>query len=189
MANPVACLTLALAVALCALPLRAQEPTAFERFQIAVAKYASLHHKLERYLPPVTNFTDPDEAERSMVAMAAALRRARSIAAEGELFDGPIAMAFRDVLGIRARENYECRKALVEALSLEPAQAGRSMSVNDTFPWAASRLLPSCLQDGLPDLPIELQYRLVGMDLMLVDLHAGLIVDVLRSAVPDATTR
>jgi hypothetical protein len=38
-------------------------------------------------------------------------------------------------------------------------------------------------------LPVELQYRLVGTHLMLVDLHAGLIVDVLRKAVPETSTR
>jgi hypothetical protein len=172
---------------MCTWPLRAQEPAAFERFQIAVAKYVSLHHKLERYLPPVINFTDPDEAERSMKSMAAALRRARSLAGEGEIFGGEIAMTFREVLRTRGLEDDECQRALAD-WPLEP-QAGVSVTVNDAFPWAASRSLPSCLREGLPELPVELQYRLVGTHLMLVDLHAGLIVDVLRKAVPETSTR
>ncbi len=48
-------------------------------------------------------------------------------------------------------------------------------------------MLPSCVRDALPELPIELQYRVVGADLVLVDLHANLIVDVLRGAFPQAT--
>ena len=37
---------------------------------------------------------------------------------------------------------------------------------------------------ALPPLPHELQYRFVGRDLVLVDTHADLVVDILRNAVP-----
>jgi hypothetical protein len=33
-------------------------------------------------------------------------------------------------------------------------------------------------------LPAELEYRFVGRDLVLVDSHAGLVVDVLPDALP-----
>jgi hypothetical protein len=40
-----------------------------------------------------------------------------------------------------------------------------------------------CVLNALPALPDELQYRLIGHDLALVDLHADLVVDILRDAV------
>ncbi len=40
-----------------------------------------------------------------------------------------------------------------------------------------------CVLDALPRLPHELQYRFVGRDLVLVDTHADLVVDILRNAV------
>jgi hypothetical protein len=36
----------------------------------------------------------------------------------------------------------------------------------------------------LPDLPPELEYRLVGSSLILPDVKANLIVDILRDVVP-----
>ena len=59
--------------------------------------------------------------------------------------------------------------------------------MNDAFPWGMSRILPTCIEDALPVLPVELQYRIVGADLVLVDLHANLIVDILRDALPEFT--
>jgi hypothetical protein len=39
-----------------------------------------------------------------------------------------------------------------------------------------------CVLEALPTLPPELQYRIVGDTLVLIDVHAGLIVDLLPHA-------
>ena len=46
-----------------------------------------------------------------------------------------------------------------------------------------------CVIQALPELPPELQYRIVGTDLILIDVHASLIVDILPSALGWATER
>ena len=46
----------------------------------------------------------------------------------------------------------------------------------ETFPGRLLRLLP--------DLPPELEYRIVGRHLMLRDVNANLIVDIIRDVVP-----
>jgi hypothetical protein len=38
---------------------------------------------------------------------------------------------------------------------------------------------------GLPELPGELEYRFLGRDLLLVDVLANLVVDVLHDALPE----
>jgi hypothetical protein len=35
--------------------------------------------------------------------------------------------------------------------------------------------------DALPPLPSELQYRMVGGDLVLIDVHASVVVDILTN--------
>jgi hypothetical protein len=40
---------------------------------------------------------------------------------------------------------------------------------------------------ALPPLPPELQYRFVGRDLILWDIHSGLIVDFLPDAIRETT--
>ena len=42
---------------------------------------------------------------------------------------------------------------------------------------------PSLLR-RLPPLPLELEYRFVGTSLLIVDVRAGLIVDLLEAALP-----
>jgi len=41
-----------------------------------------------------------------------------------------------------------------------------------------------CIIEALPPLPDELQYRTLGRDLVLVDVHANLVLDILREALP-----
>jgi hypothetical protein len=171
-------------------PTWAQQPAetaAVERFHIAVNKYVSLHRQLERYLPPPIDFTDPREAERSMRAMAEALRRARRFVGEGNIFLDEIATSIRHALAFAMHHaDPECQRVLGDVLAV-PQLSVWSETVNDAFPWAMSRMLPPCIEDALPELPVELQYRAVGADLVLVDLHANLIVDILRDALPEFT--
>jgi hypothetical protein len=171
-------------------PIWAQDPAeagAAEPFRIAVTKYVSMHRQFERYLPPPIDFTDRREAERSMREMAEALRRARRFVGEGNIFLGEIAISIRGALASAVRNaDPECQRALGDVLAV-PQLSVWSETVNDAFPWAMSRMLPPCIEDALPELPVELQYRVVGADLVLVDLHANLIVDILRDALPEFT--
>jgi hypothetical protein len=57
--------------------------------------------------------------------------------------------------------------------------------VNGAFPWAIGSAMFPCVTTALPPLPPELQYRVVGRDLVLIDLHANLIVDILPFALTD----
>ena len=61
------------------------------------------------------------------------------------------------------------------------------LRVNDTFPWVLAVAMVPCVIGALPPLPPELQYRIVGDDLMLIDIHASLIVDILPGALTDLT--
>ena len=64
------------------------------------------------------------------------------------------------------------------------------LAVNGDMPWRFSSAVPACIVEALPPLPPELQYRFVGPDLVLVDVHASLIVDILRdAAIPFDTIR
>jgi hypothetical protein len=58
------------------------------------------------------------------------------------------------------------------------------VTVNEAFPAGVAVLRPPKLVGALPPLPAELEYRVVGRDLALVDLRANLVVDVLRRALP-----
>ena len=59
------------------------------------------------------------------------------------------------------------------------------LTVNMTYP---SKLplatVPAKLLRALPDLPPELEYRIVGRSLLLRDVKANIVVDFVRDAVP-----
>ena len=60
--------------------------------------------------------------------------------------------------------------------------------VNAEYPAGRSiPLMPTCLLLALPALPPELQYAFVGRDLILRDVHAGLIVDIVPRAIAKTT--
>jgi hypothetical protein len=59
------------------------------------------------------------------------------------------------------------------------------LKVNDSYPPDLPlTTMPPTLLQLLPPLPQQLEYRIVGRDLVLLDLKANLIVDVVRQALP-----
>jgi len=165
----------------------AQLARSVDAFDDNVAAYVALHHQVERFLPPQRNFTDPEEG----LAYAAALRHAicavRPNAREGDIFaPGAVELRRRVRYALRA-SGIEVRDLLVEMVD-DTAAGARQPVVNEQFSWALGNLMPAVVIEALPALPDELQFRLVGGDLVLVDIHAALVVDILRHALPGDTT-
>ncbi len=63
----------------------------------------------------------------------------------------------------------------------EPVQL--RLTVNDSYPAAVPlQSTPPTLLDNLPRLPPEMEYRITGRNLILLDTGANLVVDILRGA-------
>ena len=59
------------------------------------------------------------------------------------------------------------------------------VDINTVYPTTLPlATFPPLLLRKLPDLPPELEYRIVGRSLILRDVKANLIVDILRDVVP-----
>jgi hypothetical protein len=56
--------------------------------------------------------------------------------------------------------------------------------VNEPPPWEIDNVVQLPLLRDLPLLPGELEYQLVGRELVLVDVPSNLVVDVIRAALP-----
>jgi hypothetical protein len=150
-----------------------------------VDEYVALHWRLEAPLPPEVITTDPEGLFAPRRALAAAIRTARADARQGDIFSPPADRYFRvlvadalkkggikDMLAIVEEENSVHVPARVNA----DYPAGRSIS-----------MMPPCLLAALPRLPEELRYAFVGRDLILWDVHAGLIVDFVPRVIPETT--
>jgi hypothetical protein len=57
--------------------------------------------------------------------------------------------------------------------------------VNDAYPEKRPvTTVPPTILLALPKLPNEVEYRIVGRDLLLLDVRANLVVDLIREAMP-----
>jgi hypothetical protein len=155
------------------------------RFQQAVDAYLVLRASVARTLPPLDLSPDVETLRLASAALAAAIRTARPFAAEGDILN-PAAAA---VLRRRVRallDDPAC--PLAEVLAADSLDDQRPLPprpiVHDRFDWSRASFMPSCLLRVLPALPDELQYRFVQRDLVLVDIDADLVVDVLTDALP-----
>lgn len=163
-------------------PASQNAPTPLSQFKDAIRDYTKLHRRLERQLPPLRAASDAATIFESSDALASALRTARARAREGDIFTPEVSALLRT----RIREALEARGYLPDELiaaNLEEADDDAPLpAVNGPFPWLRGAAMWPSVIEALPWLPEELQYRIVGRDLVLVDVHANLVVDILREA-------
>jgi hypothetical protein len=119
--------------------------------------------------------------------LASAIRDARPQARPAEIFNPVVAANFRARINYALRDR-DRRERVVRLLTEveededERPPAGWVPTVNGTLDWFATGGTPPSIIKALPDLPGELQYRFVGLDLILLDVDANLIVDILPAA-------
>jgi hypothetical protein len=154
-------------------------------FYSAVEGYVALHRAAERSVPELEISSDARKIHHAIERMRNAMRAARPLAQPGDILDPEAA----DLLRARIRETLAVRGYTTAAIlhsqrdaDVEPAPG--PPAVNAEFPWAQGSSLPACLFAVLPTLPPELQFRLLERDLVLVDTHASLVVDVVTDALP-----
>jgi nucleotide-binding universal stress UspA family protein len=159
---PLASLTLALTLtAGGAAQVRFNDTDAIVHFQRTVDGYAFLHRQVERRLGMAHH------APPGSDAMAIAMREARPGAMPGQLLTPDVVPVIRLAL-TRAARAADCGP---------PRVSGSAAHVHDSAD--RTEPLPPCLLDALPRLPAELEFRWSGDALVLVDTHAGLVVDLI----------
>jgi len=185
-AGLLAAVSIVVAAASSAQPLR-MESDGILQFTRAAEEYTFMHRRLERRLPVLEVSADTATIRRAIDAMAAAIRAERSDARQGDLFNPAAETTIRVRVANALRSHGLTPLDVRVAERAQGADAGAAvLRVNGTFPWALGTAMFSCVLEALPPIPPELQYRLVGRDLVLIDVHASLIVDVLPLALGES---
>jgi hypothetical protein len=150
-----------------------------------VDDYVGLHRRLERSLPPQVVTGDLAALFLPRATLALAMRKARADARQGDIFSPAMARYFRIVIADALTQGQiENMLAIVG----DDNDVRRPPQVNADYPAGRSiPFMPTCLLEALPPLPPELEYRFVGRDLILWDVHAGLIVDFVPNAIRETT--
>ena len=150
-----------------------------------VAAYAELRQRVDAVFPPWKVTDDVDSIFRRRASLASAIRAERPNAQQGDIFDPIVAFAMRGLVADALR-NIDV-ELMLEGLYEEcEMPAGYRPQVNAGYPAWATQEMPFVLLTTLPGLPAGIQYRLIDHDLLLWDVDANVIVDVLPDALPRA---
>lgn len=156
---------------------------ALQQWTLGVEAYMVLRDQAAQAVPPLRASPSPKEILAASAALASEIRARRSGAQAGELFTFEVRRTFRKQIA-RAITQHQILVADLLAELQGEVFANSAPVVNERFPWQLCAALPPRLLAALPVLPAELQYRSLGRDLVLFDLDASLVVDILPEAIP-----
>jgi hypothetical protein len=150
-------------------------------FHKRIQAYIAIHNTAEGQVPNLGNTSDPAKISDREAALGRAIQALRPEAKAGDIF-APEEQPYliKIVRDDFAKRSAKARKALVQELP-----KNMKVDVNMVYPTSLPlETFPGQLLRLLPDLPPELEYRIVGHHLLLRDVKANLIVDIIRDVVP-----
>ena len=166
------------------LPPFVLEERVFDDFDRRVTRYVRLHRRLERALPPEHLFADAGDMCMAVEALHTAIVEARPNARAGGFFTPPVAHLLTLRLRRAITANAYTPAEVLAAINVGRVPGMRRPEVNDRLPRVSNIEIWPALRAVLPVLPKELTFRFVDRDLVLWDVHADLILDVLENALP-----
>jgi hypothetical protein len=163
----------------------ARDHAALAAFEGSVRDYIALHRRLARLTAPLQVTADPAQLRGAIDALGDEIRRARYAAQRGDTFSAAVADVFRRRIQ-RALWDLDVT-ALMAEMEEDASPRAPKPVVNGSFPWSSGNAIWPSVLAALPELPEELEYRFVGADLVLIDVPANLVVDILEGALtPDS---
>jgi hypothetical protein len=155
---------------------------ALEAMLQRVNDYVAVHKKLEETLPKLPKEASPEEIDRHQRALSRLMQEARRGAKPGDIFTSDSQAVVKRLL---ARVFGGPDGAALRASIMDENPGTVKPAVNGRYPDSVplSTVPPQVLQ-GLPKLPDEMEFRFIGNHLILMDVHAHIIVDLIANALP-----
>jgi len=158
---------------------------ASKEFQAKVQDYVALHKKAANSVPSVPkNVSDPTSTAKHEQGLAQAIRALRPTAKRGDIFTPAVQKMVAGIVKTKLDAN-----ARAVILGDGNPRTGESpspvdLAINASYPSSApvSTMPPSLLM-ALPTLPPEVEFRFVGHTLILRDVQANIIVDLMPNAI------
>ena len=163
----------------------AMDARALAQFGTAVEQYVLLHRRLERALPPEQMFDDPEDMFAARDALRTAIIDARPGARQGAFFTPGVGQMIRAHLDAAIAEHHHDPAEILAAINEERLPGMPEPEVNKEYPWGIGSAMWPTLLRALPPLPGELEYRFSDRTLVLIDVHANLVLDILEHALPE----
>ncbi len=160
-----------------------EDAAGFKEFTDRVQEYVKLHKGVEATLPPLKPTDLPEMIAAHQQALARKIREARPRARRGDIFTPKADQAFRRAMRREFQGSHaaHARATIQQGAPLKEVR----LQVNQPYPEAAPyTTVPPTLLLKLPKLPDEVAYRIADRDLVLLDVKANLVVDLIPKAIP-----
>ena len=152
---------------------------ATKQFLDRIQAYVDFHNGVEKTVPSLRETPKPEEIAAREKALAEALIKARPNPKEGDFF----IESYRPILLRIIREDLAKRSAADRRALIVELPKGVKVGVNQVYPTTLPlATFPGNLLKALPELPDIFEYRIVGRDLILLDVKGNVVVDVVRNA-------
>jgi hypothetical protein len=158
------------------------DAAALEDFGKRIDAYMKVHSEAKGDGPRLKESEHAGEIKAAQETLAANIRKLRANAKAGDIFTPAIRARFRALMypELRGEDGRDARAVLKDDA---PRTSAVVMKVNAPYVADTKATTPSNLLANLPMLPEELQYRVVGRHLVLIDVDANLIVDFVPNAI------
>lgn len=163
----------------------AKAVVAYNEFDTRLKEYHQVQTKAEASLPPLGTRASAEEITAHKNALAKKIREARPNAKQGDIFTPEVSKRIREFFRVqfkgRSKEAKLVRNTLREAEQLKDIRLRVGMAYPEKLPFET---VPAGLLRDLPLLPEDVQYRIVGHDLILLDNVANIVIDFIPEAKP-----
>ncbi len=155
---------------------------AFQQFQDRVNSYVKLRKSIEQATPPLKPTDQAEQIKARKLLLAQKMMVARKDAKRGDIFTHEASKEFRKEIdrAFSGAEGRERRKTISQG-----APVKLRLQVNQTYPedYPVTTMPPTLLAE-LPQLPPQVEYRVVGRDLVLQDAELRLVLDFIPEVYP-----
>jgi hypothetical protein len=157
-------------------------PEALKEFQERFDAYLAVHRKAEASLAPLPNAATPEQISQTQRQLSKLIRDARPGVTPGNVFTPAMEQHIRRVVEA-ALSGPTGEKRRVSIMDENPQAV--VLAVYDRYPSTVPlSTMPTDVLAALPPLAESLEFRFVGDDLILLDTHADLIVDIIQDVLP-----
>lgn len=152
-------------------------------FDKRVSEYVKLHNKAAGDMPKLKPTDSAESIAGHQHELARRISQARAGGAQGDIFTPEITSEFQRLMAL-AMQGHRA-KHIRRSLNAGEPNALPALRINGEYPAGVPlQSMPPSLLLNLPKLPKEVEYRLIGHTLVLLDVEANLVVDFIPDAIP-----
>lgn len=162
----------------------AVEAPIVEAFNQRIDAYMQVHNDVERGLSLQLSSDEGGNVFAEIEAMQSGIRTTRADARRGAILTPEVGALIRTRLENRLAACGQTVEDVLAFINEERAPDAPNPTINERFPWELGSAMWPTFMGVLPALPEELEFRFADRDLVLIDIHADLVVDILANALP-----